>query len=141
MTETVELRPCPFCGGEADIVYPEWASWASFVVIRCSRCNASISCDKTSDVIKKWNRRPDHFRDTTKKVPEGYVIVPVEPTEVHFIFPSELTNEIVDTWREVFSIIPKSEYSNAMDYAAMAYGALKRYARAKAASQQPIGVE
>lgn len=132
MTETVELKPCPFCGGT------DLGAATNLVWCKAPDCGASgpDTGDHNHDTygakfaIEAWNRRTS---------PEGYVLVPVEPTEVHFIFPSELTNEIVDTWREVFSIIPKSEYSKAMDYAAMAYGALKRYARAKAASQQPIG--
>lgn len=59
-----ELKPCPFCGGEAEISINK-TKQAQTSVIRCSVC----SCQKTmlkypnykgdieQDIIESWNRR------------------------------------------------------------------------------------
>ncbi len=74
MKET-ELKPCPFCGGEAFCI-----SFVTAEVVRCMRCGATITEEKiilleneknnyaTSDskrdmVRIKWNRRSDNEKD------------------------------------------------------------------------------
>ena len=48
-----ELKPCPFCGGEAEIFE------SAICQIRCSNCNAR-SCWNTKDkAIEAWNRRAE----------------------------------------------------------------------------------
>ena len=46
------LKPCPFCGGEADT---EWhhGYWG----VRCENCCAEVTADGMDDVIDKWNTR------------------------------------------------------------------------------------
>ena len=48
-----ELKPCPFCGGEAEIIVV-----ASYYKVRCSRCSgsATIATDRAA-AIGFWNRR------------------------------------------------------------------------------------
>lgn len=60
----MELKPCPFCGGEATLfVAPEGG-----VFVKCVRCGAKTKCRVDSDafskptnavksVIEAWNRR------------------------------------------------------------------------------------
>ena len=57
----MKLLPCPSCGGKADF-YREWTG-QSFV--ECS------GCGMRSKSVIVWN---------TRHIPEGYVLVPVEPT-------------------------------------------------------------
>ena len=55
-----ELKPCPFCGGEAEIDNDangyEW--------VTCGECNASTASKRmnagTQDHIKSWNKRVEN---------------------------------------------------------------------------------
>lgn len=49
-----ELKPCPFCGGNAEVTYAMGEYWA-----RCPRCRASGSMEQTEGLaIEAWSRRP-----------------------------------------------------------------------------------
>ena len=53
-----ELKPCPFCGGEAEIFYSD-VHMAFFV--HCKHCIASIHPFPDKEVaIEAWNRRVDN---------------------------------------------------------------------------------
>lgn len=67
--EKVELKPCPFCGGEAEVILTG-NSIAGYrrVEVRCDTCGMGrtyrIVKGTSSDTIrcqvaKKWNRRAD----------------------------------------------------------------------------------
>ena len=48
-----DLKPCPFCGGKAEVVYIKDNQY-----VRCSRCGAvGANTFNTEDVIAAWNRR------------------------------------------------------------------------------------
>ena len=49
---TDKLKPCPFCGGEADT---EWhhGYWG----VRCKSCYAEVTADGMNDAIEAWNNR------------------------------------------------------------------------------------
>ena len=49
-----ELKPCPFCGGEADWF---WDGINQRWQIRCEDCTAVVSCDGLEDAIEAWTRR------------------------------------------------------------------------------------
>lgn len=49
----IELKPCPFCGGAADLDAPS----AGELLLYCKGCYASICEDSTSNVVAAWNRR------------------------------------------------------------------------------------
>lgn len=60
-----ELRPCPCCGGNADLdSYPgsEWTVSGTYHCVRCSVCYLR-TCDYSSAkrAVETWNRRvSDH---------------------------------------------------------------------------------
>lgn len=50
-----ELKPCPFCGGEAEFEY-YW--WQETVVIKCPKCGASSEPQfYENEAIEAWNKR------------------------------------------------------------------------------------
>lgn len=57
----MELKPCPFCGGEAHLTCEVASRW---YIIRCLRCGAaSAKIASPKRVIEAWNRRFDNDRD------------------------------------------------------------------------------
>ena len=63
MTEPTQLKPCPFCGSEADMDQFESASWGGLLtVIGCSssECHMSPATDEVpvEMAIAAWNSRP-----------------------------------------------------------------------------------
>lgn len=68
MIET-NLKPCPFCGGEAFVysIPPHKHVFATFMTdyeggafAECSQCSCGLSGKTESDVIIAWNRRADN---------------------------------------------------------------------------------
>lgn len=61
-----ELKPCPFCGGEAVIntIEPHTHEFATFMpdypgstFVECTGCTCALSGDTEEKAIKAWNRR------------------------------------------------------------------------------------
>lgn len=51
-----ELKPCPFCGGKAEIKKDE----GQYVNIKCTQCPCDMGrywFTRQTDAIKAWNRR------------------------------------------------------------------------------------
>jgi|GEM_PF-1879760 hypothetical protein len=79
----IELKPCPFCGSKP------WLSrdmdedlWSHNIVewkqVKCTECECEgiRTCDGFEvDAVTMWNTR------FTMATPDGYVLVPLEPTE------------------------------------------------------------
>lgn len=68
MTDTIELKPCPFCGG-ADLRGPtscQIEANAYIACIECNSCDAVVSSsysepsedEAAEQVVRIWNRRP-----------------------------------------------------------------------------------
>ena len=54
-----ELKPCPFCGGEAEVHkhYPPFGRRV-IVTVRCTKCRSnSGNWGRTDKAIESWNRR------------------------------------------------------------------------------------
>lgn len=57
-----DLKPCPFCGGEAHLVirHNEDLSWVRYYIY-CRRCDARSGKHKTAEhAHNSWNRRVDN---------------------------------------------------------------------------------
>lgn len=60
VTDKIELRSCPFCGGEAVIEHNSEYDDEGYVV-RCSECGIEASnwCSNEHETAQWWNRRAD----------------------------------------------------------------------------------
>ena len=55
-----ELKPCPFCGGEAILETLEGNSPEAYYVY-CPKCNFESGLYSEPDfIVEKWNRRADN---------------------------------------------------------------------------------
>lgn len=56
-----ELKPCPFCGGEAEMLKYPRCERKYVVVCKNNLCNASIGQYSTSkeNALRAWNTRKD----------------------------------------------------------------------------------
>ena len=51
-----ELKPCPFCGGKADLYVYKW--WGTAYGVECQKCKGLIDrCLTQKEAIAAWNRR------------------------------------------------------------------------------------
>ena len=68
----IKLKPCPFCGGEAEAVYApnDINRWG----VQCKSCGCTVEVedwkgveDTRENVIKAWNRRAGNESRTDKE--------------------------------------------------------------------------
>ncbi len=64
-----ELKPCPFCGGEAE--FERKGDRRQSTIVSCTCCGATQECGEEWDHGKTWN---------TRHIPEDFALVPLEPT-------------------------------------------------------------
>lgn len=74
------LKPCPFCGGEADT---EWhhGYWG----VRCENCCAEVTADGMDDVIDKWNTRKPMDRIVEQLKEVSFVETVEEYAEINLL--------------------------------------------------------
>lgn len=68
LPETIELKPCPFCGGNADlwivfVPYGEGLERDEENEYHCGCCDCGVSTSSRydeDDAIEAWNRRTDN---------------------------------------------------------------------------------
>lgn len=76
---TDELKPCPFCGGEAERTN-QHDSDAVVHYARCLRCGTkTVPFLREEDAVMRWNTR---YERTCKWSP--FVLDPDDPSEHHF---------------------------------------------------------
>ena len=52
-----EIKPCPFCGGEAGITWDKWKNDEMYCCVECD-CGVSTGVYETVDeAVEHWNRR------------------------------------------------------------------------------------
>lgn len=61
-----ELKPCPFCGGKAEIISEETYSGHNLFWVECIECDCRTSDyeDNEKEAIESWNRRVADERQT-----------------------------------------------------------------------------
>ena len=53
----IELKPCPFCGGEAKMIKIGGATY----FIQCNECHSTSGAFSTSEeAVEAWNKRAQH---------------------------------------------------------------------------------
>ena len=63
-----ELKPCPFCGGEAHVMAQHWDDGSHVWWVECRACGAEGKrCDDGLEAIDAWNMRDER---TCECVPE-----------------------------------------------------------------------
>ncbi len=88
MSESVQLKPCPFCGGSnLRFKLSDIEGWIAHV--ECTDCDDMLGpmsefkyddqSDAEEDAANVWNRRPA-LSEAGQRVPEGWELVPIEPT-------------------------------------------------------------
>lgn len=71
MAGEIKLKPCPFCGGEAELTYTSDNSHKPFVQCKygvflkpkCVACQYPWRHDSEEEAIEAWNRRADDGRE------------------------------------------------------------------------------
>jgi Lar family restriction alleviation protein len=62
--ELKELKPCPFCGGEAELVDIQAFAWCdTYYFVCCTNPDCeerTPRCECKSDAILAWNRRAEN---------------------------------------------------------------------------------
>ena len=56
MTTPIELAPCPFCGGEAEIARHGTPRYST--LYKCTDCSCELETGETFDHGSRWNDRP-----------------------------------------------------------------------------------
>jgi Lar family restriction alleviation protein len=55
MKMSIELKPCPFCGGEAEI--ERYGDHSRSTIYACTNCGCRLETGEEGDFGTDWNRR------------------------------------------------------------------------------------
>lgn len=70
MTAT-KLKPCPFCGGEACIIFTQVEALGPFLPVAYHVCGLGADpCEQREDTIADWNRRVDQVNELFPQIGE-----------------------------------------------------------------------
>lgn len=105
-----ELKPCPFCGGEAKLlIVPEKQSrW----IVRCQKCFANHGTFASDhDAVEFWNRRVNmvDYLTSGKKISDGLIKAIKEPLDGHLtaLDGSELYRGVLEEKEKKIAILEK----------------------------------
>ena len=75
-----ELKPCPFCGGEAIVR----GSIVTYDHVACRKCNSAMLGDTKEEAIAKWNNRPSPWHTGTP-TEEGTYLVFIDNSFLNYV--------------------------------------------------------
>jgi len=122
-----EIAPCPFCASTNLTMTVDAQNWN---VVQCDNCGASGPCiDLEGDAyINRWNERAIASLPAPVGVPEGWKLVPVEPTpeilSSLFVLPDMGPNgqiirhsvdKLPDAYRAMLSVSPPPPQSGEIE--------------------------
>lgn len=62
-----ELKPCPFCGGEAEMLTAESMHGGNLYGVMCNCCACRTDVfDNEAEAIEAWNTRADDYRQAAE---------------------------------------------------------------------------
>lgn len=71
MPTKIELLPCPFCGGKAEIENRGWYD-ERYVDVMCEDCRAMTACYANDEAaVKAWNTRTPGWIPCNKRMPKS----------------------------------------------------------------------
>ena len=110
MNDKTELLPCPFCGNDARLESNR--DWHRIIVDHDEQCvfiepdvvMVPATDEQLSIAIADWNRRAALAQQPAQAVPDGWQLVPVEPTEhlLDALFEHGMQDEDDDVIREAY---------------------------------------
>ena len=101
-TKDLNLKPCPLCGGDAEITLVETELHAQRMVIECRRCGLAL------DHTQHYYTTERHNKTTGIRVIENTGLVDSESAiDMWNRRTPDLGNEGIDLWDEMF---PKCKY-------------------------------
>ncbi|MEA2037283.1 MAG: Lar family restriction alleviation protein [Nanoarchaeota archaeon] len=100
----MKLKPCPFCGGKAEVMEKTDDDHVWCKIVSCYSCWAKTGLfDKREDAIKAWNTRP---KLSEEKV-YGVILKKVKEQEEKYRYTLDKWN--IDQSREIAKAICNSE--------------------------------
>lgn len=61
-----KLKPCPFCGGKAEMLISEYEDSRKEYLVDCTECCGMVErwVDTEEEAVEQWNRRVNDKEDT-----------------------------------------------------------------------------
>ena len=61
-----KLKPCPFCGGKAEMLISEYEGSRKEYLVACAECDGMVErwIETEEEAVEKWNRRVNDKEDT-----------------------------------------------------------------------------
>lgn len=92
-----ELKPCPFCGGEARLWHPKEYD-ITLGSVKCNSCGASTESFTDDDsAIEAWNKRPNPWHTGTPTEEGWYLLAFIEDGRMIYD-ANRLRNGIWECW-------------------------------------------
>lgn len=53
----IPLKPCPFCGGAAELIHASIGRFIEEFAVSCTNCHIKTPCLPEAEAIEMWNKR------------------------------------------------------------------------------------